>query len=69
MSLKAFHLVFIVSAILLTVGLAVWSWMNYFSPQGAKSDLVAGIACSLAVVGLICYEIYFLKKFKKVSYL
>ncbi len=69
MSLKAFHLVFIVSAILLAAGLAAWSWMNYFSPQGGRSDLIGGIGCSLAAVGLVGYEIYFLKKFKNVSYL
>ncbi len=69
MSLKAFHLVFIVAAILLTVGLAVWSLLNYFSPTGRKTDLAIGIGAIVATLGLIVYERYFLKKFKNVSYI
>jgi hypothetical protein len=69
MSLKAFHLVFIVAAILLAVGVGVWGLLNYFSPQGGKLDLAAGAGSLLVAVGLVGYEIYFLKKLKNVSYL
>jgi len=69
MSLKAFHLVFIVASILLAVGFAVWSLMNYFSPHGGVWDLVAGSGSAVAAVALVFYERYFLKKFKNVSYL
>jgi cytochrome c oxidase assembly factor CtaG len=69
MSLKAFHLIFIVAAILLALGCAVWSWMSYFSPQRGSWDLVWALVSSLSVVGLIGYEVYFLKKLKNVSYL
>lgn len=69
MSLKAFHLVFIVASILLAVGFAVWSLMDYFSPHGGIWDLVAGIGAVITAIGLIIYERYFLKKTKNVSYL
>jgi hypothetical protein len=69
MSLKAFHLVFIIASILLAVGFAAWSLVNYFSPHGGMWDLVAGLGSLLVAVGLVCYEIYFLKKLKNVSYL
>jgi len=69
MSLKAFHLVFIVASILLAAGFAAWSFMNYSSPDGSKSDLVVAIASATAALALVGYEIYFLKKLKNVSYL
>ncbi|HZV35679.1 MAG TPA: hypothetical protein VFB72_13980 [Verrucomicrobiae bacterium] len=69
MSLKAFHLIFIVASILLAVGFAVWSLMDYFSPHGAIWDLVAGIGAIITAIGLVIYERYFLKKTKNVSYL
>ena len=68
MSLKAFHLVFIVASILLAVGLAVWGFVTYFS-HGGWTYLVAGIGSMAAAVGLVFYERYFLKKLKDVSYL
>jgi hypothetical protein len=69
MSLKAFHLIFIVASILLVVGLGVWSLMNYLSADGRVRDLLIAIASALVVVALICYERYFQKKLKNVSYL
>lgn len=68
MSLKAFHLVFIVASLLLTVGLGVWSLLNYLS-RGATVDLVMAIIFALAAVALVVYERFFLKKLKNVSYL
>ena len=46
MSLKAFHLVFIVASILLAAGFAVWSFMNYAAPTGTVRDLLVGIGAS-----------------------
>jgi hypothetical protein len=69
MSLKAFHLVFIVAAILLAVGFGVWSLMNYASPAGRPADLWVGAGSLVVALALIGYERYFLKKFKNVSYL
>jgi hypothetical protein len=69
MSLKAFHLIFIIAAIILAVGFGVWSLMNYFSPHGVAWDLVWGVASLAGGVALVIYERYFLKKLKNVSYL
>ena len=69
MSLKAFHLVFIVASIMLALGFGAWALVNYFSPPGGLRFLVAGIASLVIALGLVVYEIYFLKKTKNVSYL
>jgi hypothetical protein len=69
MSLKAFHLVFIVASILLALGFAAWSLVNYFSPGGGLRDLLVGLGAATVAVGLVFYERYFLKKLKNVSYL
>jgi len=69
MSLKAFHVVFITASCALAFGFGVWSFRNYFSIEGRALDLVFGIGSSLAGIGLIIYERYFLKKFKNISYL
>ena len=69
MSLKAFHLVFIIAAIVLAFGFATWALLNYFSPHGVAWDLVWGLAALAAGLGLVVYERYFLKKLKNVSYL
>ena len=69
MSLKAFHLVFIVASILLALGFGAWSLVNYFAHQAGVWYLVAGAGSLIAAVGLVFYERYFLKKTKNVSYL
>jgi hypothetical protein len=69
MSLKAFHIVFIVASVLLAAGFATWSIMNYFSPGGRLVDLLAGIGSAAVAVALLIYERYFLKKTKDISYL
>ena len=69
MSLKAFHLVFIMASCGLAFGCGVWELKNFFSVEGTTWDLVYGFAALAAGVALIIYECYFLKKFKDVSYL
>jgi hypothetical protein len=68
MSLKAFHVVFISASGALALGCGIWELKNYFS-EGRALDLVFGLASLAAVVGLVLYERYFLKKLKNVSYL
>lgn len=67
MSLKAFHLVFIVLATLLAGGVGVWAW----GQRAVEGNLYLGLAvvCFLAALGLIVYGIWFVKKLKDVSYL
>jgi hypothetical protein len=68
MSLKAFHLIFIIASIALAIGFGIWLANNYFSDGGAM-NLVGAILSFAAAVGLVFYERYFLKKTKNVSYL
>lgn len=68
MSLKAFHLVFIIASIVLAFGFGVWLVAQYFSAGGVLK-LVFAVLSFAAGVGLIFYERYFLKKTKDVGYL
>ena len=68
MSLKAFHIVFIVASTLLAVFFAIWAFNDYFA-SGARIDLVYGAGSGIAAVGLVIYGIIFLKKLKHISYL
>ncbi len=68
MSLKAFHVVFIVASILLAFGIAAWSLIR-FADGGRTNDLIYGLAAALAGVALIAYGRYVLKKLKHISYL
>jgi hypothetical protein len=69
MSLKAFHIVFIVASTLLAGGFSVFSFRQYLSPEGVRSDLWYGVGSALAVVALLVYGKYFLRKLKHISYL
>ena len=68
MSLKAFHLVFIVASIVLAFGFGVWLVTEYFREGGVLNLIFAVVSFGVGV-GLIFYERYFLKKTKNVSYL
>jgi hypothetical protein len=68
MSLKAFHLVFIIASIALAFGFGVWLAMNFFS-EGGVMNLISAVLSFGAGVGLIFYERYFLKKTKNQSFL
>jgi hypothetical protein len=61
MSLKAFHLIFVTSLTLLSLGFAGWAFAN--------GKIIFGIAGIAAAILVIIYGIYFLKKLKKISYL
>jgi hypothetical protein len=64
MSLKAFHLIFIIVSIALAFGFGVW-----LACQGGVMNLIFAIGSFGVGVGLIFYERYFLKKTKGMSYL
>jgi len=68
MSLKAFHIVFILVSGLLCLGLGAWSYGRY--RQTHALEFAWGIAVSLAaLVALIVYGKWFLRKLRNVSYL
>ena len=68
MSLKAFHIVFVIASILLAFGFAAWSLMTY-SDGRRLIDLIFGIVSTLGGIGLVIYGRYVLRKLKHISYL
>ena len=69
MSLKAFHIIFIVASILLSFLFSAWCLASYFRGDGPVLHLVFGIGSLLAGIVLIIYSKYFLHKLKDISYL
>jgi len=65
MSLRAFHIVFIILSTLLSFGFAKWSYGNYLV-QKDTTDMVLAISGGVAGVALIIYGIWFLKKMRKI---
>ena len=59
MSLKYFHVFFIVLSILLCAGCAVWAFATGASP-------VFGASCAVTAVALVIYGIYFVKKARRI---
>ena len=68
MSLKAFHIVFVVFSALFAFGFAAWS-LSLYSSGGNASTLIVAAFSLFAGIGLIFYGIRFLKKLKHVSFL
>ncbi|MCH7924522.1 MAG: hypothetical protein IIC51_03200 [Planctomycetes bacterium] len=68
MSLKAFHIVFVLVSTLLAGGFGAWS-IREFRSDGSISTLVIGISSLFACVALIVYGRWFLRKLKGISYL
>lgn len=69
MSLKAFHLLFITISSAMAFACGVWGLKNHLSPEPGAFDLWLGVGGILGGVGLIIYEIRFLKRTKGESYL
>jgi hypothetical protein len=59
MSLKAFHIIFIILATLLAAGCALWSYVNH-------ATAAFGIVSAIVAVALVIYGIWFLKKSRKI---
>jgi hypothetical protein len=55
MSLRAFHIVFITLSVFLAAGCAWWAFANEAAPA-------FGIVSAAVAVGLVIYEILFLRK-------
>ena len=67
MSLKTFHLFFISISVLMFFAIAAGQGSAY-SESGAIGDLVRAIAAAAGGVGLIVYEVAFVRKTKQISY-
>ena len=59
MSLKGFHVFFIILATLLAIGFAAWSLMN-------QTAVPIGICSAILALGLIVYGVWFVKKSKNI---
>jgi len=68
MSLKAFHVFFIVVSVLCALGFGAWAVADY-SRTGRGSLLALGVLGFAAAAVLIWYGLWFLRKLKNVSYL
>ena len=68
MSLKAFHIFFIILSTLLAVALGVWA-VDAYGRSGSWVHLVLGVGSYAASGGLVWYGIWFLRKLKHESYL
>ncbi|MBI2928803.1 MAG: hypothetical protein HYY24_24330 [Verrucomicrobia bacterium] len=67
MSLKFFHILFIILSIVLAFGFGIWSMMQYFDGAGGALYLVLGLGSLAAGVALVFYFKYVFKKLKGVS--
>jgi hypothetical protein len=68
MSLKAFHIVFIILSTLLALAFGVWA-VDEFGRSGSWIHLVLGVGSFIGSGGLVWYGVWFLRKLKNVSYL
>jgi hypothetical protein len=64
MSLKGFHIVFIIFSTLLALGLGLWCvWVDLV--EDAPIYLAGAIASFVAAVALIIYGVWFYRKMKR----
>jgi hypothetical protein len=68
MSLKAFHIVFVVLSTLLAFGMGGWM-LNRYLASGEPLDLALGLLGIVAGIGLVWYGKVVLKKLKHIGYL
>lgn len=68
MSLKAFHIFFIVVSTALCVWLGVWG-IDDFGQSGSWVNLSLGVGSFIAGILLVWYGVWFLRKLKGVGYL
>jgi len=65
-SLKAFHVIFISAAVLVALWLGVWAW-DQRQAAGGSGFLALSCGAFAAAAGLVVYEVWFLRKTRKVS--
>jgi hypothetical protein len=67
-SLKTFHIFFIVVSIALCAGVGVWATQD-FGRSGSWGYLALGVGSFVGSILLAYYGVWFLRKLKGVSYL
>ena len=68
MSLKAFHIVFVVASVILVLGLGAWS-LEQYRETGAGAYLAGTALAAVSAAALLVYGRYFLRKLKHISFL
>jgi hypothetical protein len=68
MSLKAFHIFFVVVSTLCALGFGGWAVADY-QRTGSGTVLLLGVLGFAAAVALVWYGLWFLRKLKNVSFL
>ena len=68
MSLKTFHIFFIVVATITVFGFSVWG-AYFFLTEAALSYLLMSVISMASGIALVIYAIKFLQKLKDISYL
>ncbi len=68
MSLKAFHIFFIVVSTALTLVFGAWA-IRDFAASGSGLNLALGLASLVGSIALVRYGVWFLRKMKNVGYL
>ncbi|MEE2674011.1 MAG: hypothetical protein VX466_09455 [Myxococcota bacterium] len=68
MSLKAFHIVFIIVSTLVAVAFGAWA-IRDFATSGSGLNLALGVASLVGSLALVRYGVWFLRKMKNVGYL
>lgn len=68
MSLKAFHVFFVLVCTIFWFGFGVWAFRQY-SASGQWGDLLMTIGSFLAGIVLVAYSRWFLRKLRFVSFI
>ncbi|MBB27547.1 MAG: hypothetical protein CME25_01420 [Gemmatimonadetes bacterium] len=68
MSLKSFHIFFVIVSVLCCLGFGLWA-LRDFMETGGETNLFLGSASLVCSVVLVFYGIWFLKKLRGWSYL
>lgn len=68
MSLKSFHIFFIIASILLCIGFGAWGFEMYRAGNGMLHLTTAILSLAMAAF-LIWYGVRFLRKLKNVSFI
>jgi hypothetical protein len=66
MSLKGFHIVFIIFSTLLALGCGAWCiWINLV--EGAPVFIAGAVASFIVAIALIVYGVWFYRKMKRLG--
>jgi hypothetical protein len=64
MSLKAFHIIFVIFSTLLALGVGAWCvWVNLV--EGAPVYLAGAVAAFASALALVIYGVWFYRKMKR----